>query len=81
MHVQVPSRAAPGPPRGRAALDRRDATRLPNVQDRLTHRLLGSLATKLLTKKSGVRRTGDSDQSPRLKISLAYISWYINGYG
>jgi hypothetical protein len=29
----------------------------------------------------GARRTDTADQSPQLKITLAYINYYINGYG
>jgi hypothetical protein len=80
-HAPVPSRAAPGPPRGRAAPGRRDATRAATCKicdPPLTHEKPGR---EHLTRNQMLGDRVYSRLEPEDEDLLAYISCYINGYG
>jgi hypothetical protein len=79
-HAPVPSRAAPGPPRGWAAPGRRDAT--PAAAGKISYPAapLRSLVVKHLTGNQVLGDRTPACRSQRPRRAPAYINWYINGY-
>ena len=79
-HAPVPPRAAPGPPRGRAAPGRRDAPRATTCKICDPAAPLRSLVVKHLFGNQVLGEQISSRWEPADGDSLAYISCYINGY-